>query len=162
MISKMSKKIKIALLVLVTLSSVLFFLATAPTKQASAAPGVGSAAKEVIHPANLFDDGKARYFTHRTADGVTIRYFVIKSSDGVIRAAFDTCDVCWREGKGYVQKEDFMVCKNCGRRFKSTRINDVTGGCNPAALARKIENGKVVISTRDLAEGRMYFTGGNR
>ena len=54
-----------------------------------------------------------------------IKYFILKSSDGVIRAAFDACDVCWGEGKGY-QKDD------CGdlqvrETFLSTKVNVVTG-----------------------------------
>ncbi|HEY3277919.1 MAG TPA: DUF2318 domain-containing protein [Syntrophorhabdaceae bacterium] len=126
------------------------------TSQNPAAPGN----KEVVYPASLFDDGKAHHFQYKTNDGVPIKYFVMKSSDGVIRAAFDTCVVCWREGKGYVQKDDSMICKNCGRRFKSTKINEVTGGCNPAPLVRKVENGKVVIKTENLVEGRQLFASG--
>jgi len=133
--------------------------ATAPAKAAAPAPG----AQEVTYAASRFDNGKAQHFEHKTGDGITIRYFVMKSSDGIIRAAFDACDVCWREGKGYVQKDDSMLCRNCGRRFLSTKINDVAGGCNPAPLTRKIENGKVVIKTEHLLEGKRYFAvGGGR
>ncbi|MBA4418058.1 MAG: DUF2318 domain-containing protein [Syntrophus sp. (in: bacteria)] len=112
---------------------------------------------DVSYPISIFDDGKAHHFAYKTSDGVDVRYFVIKSSDGVIRAAFDTCVVCWREGKGYFQKDDTMVCKNCGKRFKSTKINDVTGGCNPAPLSRKVENGKVVIKAESFLEGKQLF-----
>jgi uncharacterized membrane protein len=116
--------------------------------------------QDVAYPANLFDNGKARHFQHKTGDGVTVRYFIMKSSDGVIRAAFDACDVCWREGKGYTQKDDFMVCTNCGKRFPSVKINEVTGGCNPAPLIRKVENGKVIIKVENIMEGKKYFAFG--
>ena len=53
----------------------------------------------VTYPVSLFADGKARHFSHKI-DGLTIRYFVLKSADGVIRAAFDACDVCWPANKG--------------------------------------------------------------
>ena len=59
----------------------------------------------VSFPVSLFDDGKARHFEHVDGD-ITIRYFILKSSDGVIRAAFDACDVCWPAGKGYYQEGD--------------------------------------------------------
>jgi uncharacterized membrane protein len=122
-----------------------------------------SGAKEVAYPANMFDNGKAQHFEHKTTDGVTIRYFVMKSSDGVIRAAFDACNVCWREGKGYVQQDNFMVCRNCGRRFLSTKINEVSGGCNPAPLTRKIEGDKVLIGVEHILAGKRYFAlGGGR
>ncbi|MHB8910569.1 MAG: Fe-S-containing protein [Syntrophales bacterium] len=124
---------------------------------AMAAPALAAGASDVSYPVNMFDNGKAHHFEYKTGDGVTVRYFVMKSSDGVIRAAFDACNVCWREGKGYTQKDDVMVCNNCGRRFPSTKINVVTGGCNPVALTRNTEGGKVVIKAEHILEGKRYF-----
>jgi uncharacterized membrane protein len=112
---------------------------------------------EVVFPESAFADGKARFFEYKTPEGKVIKYFVIKSSDGVIRAAFDACDVCWEAGKGYFQKDDFMVCRNCGRRFQSTKVNVVTGGCNPSALTRNIKDGKVIIPVQALDEGKKFF-----
>jgi len=108
------------------------------------------------YPVSLFDDGRARHFEYKS-DDITIKYFILKSSDGVIRAAFDACDVCWRSGKGYFQEGDNMVCRNCGRRFASVRVNEVKGGCNPAPLTRRIEGDKLVIDINDILEGRQFF-----
>lgn len=132
----------------------------APTLQVSqASPESGDA----VYPVSMFEDGKARHFDRKIGDGVTVRYFLVKSSDGVIRAAFDACVVCWREGKGYFQKQDVMVCRNCGRRFLSTKINVVTGGCNPVPLTRNVENGNVVIRAQSFEEGKQLFSfGGGR
>jgi uncharacterized membrane protein len=110
----------------------------------------------VSMPVSLFDDGKARFFEHRQ-DGINIRYFVVKSPDGVLRAAFDACDVCWPAGKGYAQEGDHMVCRNCGLRFHADRVNEVKGGCNPAPLDRRVEEGKLIIRVSDILEGRGYF-----
>lgn len=110
----------------------------------------------VIFPANLFEDGRARHFEYVSGED-TIRYFILKSSDGVIRTAFDACDVCWPAGKGYYQEGDHMVCRNCGRRFISVRVNEVKGGCNPAPLNRKLENDKLIIQIKDIEQGRQYF-----
>ena len=110
----------------------------------------------VVFPANLFEDGKARHFEYVSGKD-TIRYFILKSSDGIIRAAFDACDVCWPAGKGYYQEGDHMVCRNCGRRFISVKVNEVKGGCNPAPLNRKLENDKLVIQIKDIEQGRRYF-----
>jgi len=111
----------------------------------------------VVHPVVLFNDGKAKHFEYRSDQGPVIRYFIIKSSDGVIRAAFDACDVCWQAGRGYFQKGDYMVCRNCGRRFASILVNEVKGGCNPAPLQRRIEGDDVVIEARDILAGVSYF-----
>ncbi len=123
--------------------------------QAATAPAV--AGGEVMYPESAFADGKAKFFSYKTPGGKTVRYFVIKSSDGVIRAAFDACDVCYEAGKGYFQQDDFMVCRNCGRRFQSTKVNVVTGGCNPSALTRTLKDGKVLIPAQALNEGSKFF-----
>ena len=113
-------------------------------------------AESVAYPVSLFDDGKARHYDFDNGD-MTIRYFILKSTDGVIRAAFDACDVCWPEGKGYYQEGDTMVCRNCGRRFDSVRINEVKGGCNPAPLNRSVEGDQLVIKVDDILQGKTYF-----
>lgn len=117
-------------------------------------------AAEVVYAVKDFQNGKARFYSYPAGNGLNIKYFILKSSDGVIRAAFDACDVCWREGKGYEQKGDFMVCRNCGRRFASVRVNEVQGGCNPAPLAREVRGDKVVLQVKDILEGRQYFAFG--
>jgi uncharacterized membrane protein len=113
--------------------------------------------KEVVFPETAFTDGKAQFFEYKTHDGKKVRYFIIRSSDGVIRAAFDACDVCWESGKGYKQQGDFMVCQNCGRRFQSNKVNVVTGGGNPSALTRTIKDGKVIIPIQALNGGTRLF-----
>lgn len=122
-------------------------------------------AVEVVYPVKTFQNGNAQFYTYPAGDGVTIKYFLLKSSDGVIRAAFDACDVCFEAGKGYEQKGDFMVCRNCGRRFASVRVNEVQGGCNPSPIKREIRGENVVLQAKDILEGKRYFTfakGGGR
>ncbi len=126
---------------------------TSPVAASVAAENIASL---VSLPATLFDDGKARHFEH-VAGEFKIKYFVLKSSDGIIRAAFDACDVCWPAGRGYYQEGDYMVCRNCGRKFASVLVNEVKGGCNPAPLNRRVDNGKVIIEVKDILEGRRYF-----
>ena len=118
---------------ILALAGILFFLSE--VKGAAAA----DPAVEVVYPVKDFQNGDARFYSYPAGNGVTIKYFILKSSDGVIRAAFDACDVCFQAGRGYEQKGDFMVCKNCGRRFASVRINVVEGGCNPARSCGKSE-----------------------
>ena len=130
--------------------------ATAAPTAASAAGPTSSAAGVEIPLADLAD-GKARHYSWKAPDGKEIRFFAIKSSDGVIRAAFDACDVCWPEHKGYRQEGDFMVCNNCGQRFASVRVNEVKGGCNPSPLERRVDGDRLVITAADLQTGARYF-----
>jgi uncharacterized membrane protein len=107
-------------------------------------------------PAADFDDSKARFYAFQ-GSGKMISFFVLKSSDGVIRAAFDACDVCFASKRGYHQEGDEMVCDNCGSRFPSDQINQVSGGCNPAPLVRTVQGGDVLINAADLEAGALYF-----
>ena len=101
-------------------------------------------------------DGKAHYYSYEDG-GKTIKFFVVKSPDGVVRAAFDACDVCFPAKKGYSQEGDFMVCINCGRKFHSTQVNEVAGGCNPAPLARQTAGEDLVILAEDIKPGARFF-----
>ena len=102
------------------------------------------------------NDGKAHYFHVKADDGTTVRFFALKSRDGVFRAAVDACDVCYRSGKGYEQKGDFMVCMNCGQQFASSKINVLKGGCNPAPLTRRIQGDHLVISMEEINRNSWY------
>lgn len=155
-----SKRLQIFLAAWAGLASVVI-MAWGSVAAAQRPGGEGSASVSsgatVVYPSALFDNGKARFYSYKTEDGITVKYFIVKSSDGVIRAAFDACDVCWRAGKGYSQEGDTMVCRNCGRKFATNKVNEVKGGCNPAPLKRTVENGKVILQVADLLEGRQYF-----
>jgi len=142
--------------VVIVAAAVFFVNSTNSVQTTTAAAPSAAGSTTVAFPLNLFEDGKARHFEH-TDGKFTIRYFILKSSDGVLRAAFDACDVCWPAGKGYYQDGDNMVCRNCGRRFASIRVNEVKGGCNPAPLNRSVQNGKLVIQVKDILEGQQYF-----
>ncbi len=101
-------------------------------------------------------DGKAHYFRAKAEDGTMVDFFVVQSGEGIIRAAIDSCDVCYRSGKGYVQEGNVMICTNCGRRFATDRINEVKGGCNPAPLKRVVQGKNLVISMDDINANAWY------
>lgn len=106
---------------------------------------------ELTVPVSALADGKARFFTTGLPDGKAINLFVVRSSDGVVRAAIDSCDVCYAARKGYHQEGDYMVCNNCGQRFATAKVNELRGGCNPVPLTRTVRGEDVVIRLADLA-----------
>ena len=107
-------------------------------------------------PLETFDDQLAHYYTYLHGEQ-SIEFFVLMSDDGVIRAAFNACDVCFRSQKGYSQDGQIMVCNNCGSRFPADQINVVRGGCNPSPLERAIEDEHLVIRVDDILLGADYF-----
>jgi uncharacterized membrane protein len=50
-----------------------------------------------------------------------------------------------------------MICNNCGRRFHSSQINVVEGGCNPAPLHREMVGENLVINIKDILPGSRFF-----
>lgn len=102
-------------------------------------------------------DGEARFYRYQGQSG-PIDFFLVQSHDGVVRAAFDSCDVCYRERLGYRQEGADMVCNNCDQHFRTDLVNVVKGGCNPAPLARKKVGDEIVIRVADLQPGIRYFS----
>lgn len=97
-------------------------------------------------------------FRSQKIDGRIVRFMVVKGSDGIVRTAFDACEICGGE-KGYRQVGDDVVCNKCGRSFK---IDDLGGknlgiGCWPIPLPHKIEEQNIVIAKSDLERGVRFF-----
>jgi len=148
------------LVVCVLLAGVFAYLVTsAPGAQSEPDAGVAvaTAGQDVQLPLATFSDGAARFYRYTTAGGREIRFFVMRSSDGVVRAAFDACDTCFRDRRGYRQQGDVMVCNKCSRSFRSVDINVLQGGCNPAPLERAVVGDQVVLRAAALEAGEGYF-----
>ena len=143
-------------------AALVFVAAAAYATRGSSDPGstftgVGDRGGDVSFALRDFADGRAKFFRYVTAAGTEVRFFVMRSSDGVTRAAFDTCDVCFKERRGYRQAGDAMICNNCGQSFDSHAINEVRGGCNPAPIEREIRGERIVLRAAALEQGASYF-----
>jgi uncharacterized membrane protein len=132
--------------------------ASATTANATRAQNASaSETGDVVIPISDVSNGKAKFFDFTASDKRPVRFFVIKSSDGVYRAALDACDVCYAAKKGYYQDGDNMVCKKCGRDFPSALVNEVTGGCNPIGVPRTVDGDNLVIKAKELESRSSFF-----
>ena len=138
-------------------------LVTVATAGAFSLPGLGKYEKvkatngAVTIPVNDLSDGKAHFFQFSDG-GKEIKFFVVKGSDGNLHSAFDACDACYREKKGYVQQGDMMVCKNCNMKFQTSRVGHGSGGgCNPSPLAHANDGKNVRFNVTDLVAGIRFF-----
>lgn len=104
-----------------------------------------------------FKDGKARHYEYTAPNGTKIRFFLVKSKDGVIRSALDACEVCYRSKKGYVQSGNDMTCINCGLKFKTEKVGEFKGGCNPHPIKSTVQGDKITISQQEIMTGQHYF-----
>lgn len=65
-------------------------------------------------------------------DGTQMEVIAVKDSDGNIRTAFNTCQICYDFGNGYYKQEgNELVCQNCGNSFTMEQVGESAGGCNP-------------------------------
>jgi uncharacterized membrane protein len=144
---------------LVLIAALLFIYGCSGSSSGSGKGGglITPANGKLAIPVADVNDGRAHHYQVRSDDGSMVTFFVLKSADGVIRAAIDACDVCYRSGLGYYQEGDFMVCKNCGQKFASNKINVIKGGCNPAPLNRAVVGDKLVIQMRDINMNSWYM-----
>lgn len=82
-------------------------------------------------------------------NGEAMEIIAVKASDGSIRTAFNTCQVCYSSGRGYYKQEgNELVCQNCGNTFTADQVALTKGGCNPVPIAtseRKEADGKITI-----------------
>ena len=103
----------------------------------------------------------AKYYPY-SVDGTDMEIIALKASDGTVRTALNTCQVCYDSGRGYyIQEEDVLVCQNCGNRFSADQVELVKGGCNPVPIMKdnKTEDGtNITISKEFLAQNVGLFS----
>ena len=147
------KVVVLAVLVAVVAGAAFMLLRPGASSGYTSVKSVGG---EIRIDLDKVSDGQAHFFTYNSNQG-QIGFFVVKSVDGVVRAAFDACDVCYKSKKGYHQEGEFMVCNNCGQQFRTDLVNEIKGGCNPAPLQRRVDGRQLVISEQDMIQGAGYF-----
>lgn len=106
----------------------------------------------VIDTTNI---GTKATFYNYNADGTTIRLFAVKASDGTIRMAFNTCQVCNPSPKAYfVQNGKNFICQNCKNSFATDNIGKERGGCNPIPITtdERIDGENTITITKQFIE----------
>lgn len=102
----------------------------------------------------------AKFYPYES-DGIKMEVFAVKASDGTIRTALNTCQVCYPSGRGYyIQEGDELVCQNCGNRFRLDQVEIIKGGCNPVPVLEenKSDDGtSILIDKNFLDENRGLF-----
>jgi len=79
----------------------------------------------------------------------------VKASDGSIRTAFNTCQVCNGSPRAYYKQEgNTLVCQNCGNIFEMDMVEQQRGGCNPVPIMEdeKTDDGINITISKDFIE----------
>lgn len=98
-------------------------------------------------------DGDLHKFAY-SADGVDIKFFLIRRADGTLVSAFDACQICGP--KGYRKEGGDVICRNCGAPINIDSIG-MGGGCNPLPLAHADDGTYVAVETEDLLAQKGRF-----
>lgn len=100
--------------------------------------------------------GETATFYDYDADGTTVELFAVRASDGTVRLALNTCQVCNGSPYAYfVQKGDSFICQNCKNTFKRDSIGTVHGGCNPTPLTEEeyqVTDGNIIVPAELLEQ----------
>lgn len=106
----------------------------------------------VIPIANITE--KATFYAYDELDN-KMEIIAVKASDGSVRTAFNTCQVCYSSGRGYyVQEGNVLVCQNCGNRFRMDEVQVTRGGCNPVP----IDKDEKVITASSITITKGFLT----
>jgi uncharacterized membrane protein len=112
----------------------------------------------VIPVANITE--KATFYAYNELKN-KMEIVAVKASDGTIRTAFNTCQVCYSSGRGYyVQEGDVLVCQNCGNQFKMDEVQVTRGGCNPIPIdsdQKVVTDTSITITKGFLTQAEQIF-----
>ncbi len=129
------------------------------------APSAGNKTETVTDSDVVFtkaDIQETVTFIPVSADGVEMEILAVKASDGTIRTAFNTCQVCYNSGKGYYEQEgDVLVCQNCGNRFSMDQVSVEKGGCNPVGISEDLRtetDTEITIPLSLIQQAEFLFT----
>lgn len=92
-------------------------------------------------------------FVNYDDDGIIIQFILVRGTDGKVRIALNTCQVCNPSPKAYfIQEGEYLVCQNCGTKFHINKIGIEKGGCNPTPVEEKQEEDNKIIISKDYID----------
>ncbi len=103
--------------------------------------------EHIIVPLSDLEDGHLHRYSYKAADGVDIRFFLIKKSAGAYGVVLDACEICGPSG--YFERGNDVVCKLCDVVMNRGTIG-FKGGCNPIPIPYIVHDEKIKIDIKDL------------
>jgi len=121
----------------------------------------GASLKDEDVVINVDEITPAAKFYPVEVEGTPMEVIAVRASDGTVRTAFNTCQVCYDSGRGYYTQEGAaLVCQNCGNRFRMDQVEVVSGGCNPVPIFPKyktVTDKTITVPYAFLKEAKAIF-----
>ena len=71
---------------------------------------------------------------------IEIEVMAVLTSDGGILTVFNRCERCHKSGKGFVQENDEIICRQCNMRFNIDKIDFEPNRCSPVPVPDEKKN----------------------
>lgn len=154
---KKKKAVAGILCIVVTLIIGVFVVKDAVGKSSSTTASKGG---DLIIPKSEVTE-TAKFYPYN-ANGTNMEVLAVKASDGTIRTAFNTCQICNGSPRAYYKQEgSALVCQNCGNKFSMDMVEKERGGCNPIPIMQedKMDDGEnIIIAEEFIIENKSLFT----
>jgi hypothetical protein len=135
-----------------------------PTRSAAKKPAATATGKAKAINGLVIDKSKITTkasFIPYEAGGVKMEVIAVKDSKGNVRTVLNTCQICFKSGKGYfVQEGSDLVCQNCKNKFPIDKLGEAKNGCNPVPIPAEYikDDGKTITISADfLAQSADLF-----
>lgn len=111
--------------------------------------------KEALIDLEGITEGIPSFFTVRL-DKTEVHFFVVKKKEG-LEAYFDACEKCYYRKKGYVFRDDAVICKDCNISFGVNDLQSGFGSCRPVPIHGSVRENNYVIPLDELKKGKRLF-----
>ena len=108
----------------------------------------------IVIPLSELEDMKLHRYQYTASDGVHMRFFLIKKSQGSYGVVLDACEICGPSG--YYERGNDVICKLCDVIMNRGTIG-FKGGCNPIPIPYIVHDEKIKINTQDLDANSFVF-----
>lgn len=108
----------------------------------------------IVIPLSELEDMKLHRYQYTATDGVHMRFFLIKKSQGSYGVVLDACEICGPSG--YYERGNDVICKLCDVIMNRGTIG-FKGGCNPIPIPYIVHDEKIKINMQDLDANSFVF-----
>ncbi|GHV31677.1 hypothetical protein AGMMS4952_20790 [Spirochaetia bacterium] len=111
-------------------------------------------AGEIVIPLETLEDGRLHRYNYTAAEGIEMRFIIIKKNEAAYGVGLDACDICGPTG--YYERKNEVICRLCDVVMNKATIG-FRGGCNPVPLAYVLRGGNLILETENLENERNRF-----
>jgi FTR1 family protein len=104
-------------------------------------------------PLSALEDGNLHRYGFASTNR-TVRFLVLKTTDGKIHTALDACEICG--AFGYLQEGPNLICLNCVAEINPLTVGQ-PGGCNPVPLEAQMSTTELRVPVATLEKEAHRF-----